>query len=73
MSSIDKLTHEQALVLTGFTGVLCIPNFADFHADVEKRLGHSVWTHQFASPEMKERVKDAYRDDFMAMLPEVAQ
>lgn len=61
-----KLTKDQAIILTGFTGVLCC-DFSDFHADVERRMGHPVWVHQFASN--KGKVKDLYRDDFLAMLP----
>lgn len=64
---MKKLTKEQALVLTGFTGVTCC-NFGDFHGDVEKRMGQPVWTHQFGDKEFMEKVKDLYRDDFFSML-----
>lgn len=63
---MSKLTKEQAIVITGFTGVLCC-EFSDFHADVEKRMGTPVWTHEFASN--RDAVKELYRTDFMAMLP----
>lgn len=63
---MNQLTLEQAIVISGYTGFLCC-NFGDLHGDVEKRIGHPVWTHQFATPEMRERVKTLYRDDFIAM------
>lgn len=66
---ITKLTVEQAIILTGFTGKLCCA-WGDFHGDVEKRLGHPVYTHQFAHKEVWEEVKEAYREDFMKLLPE---
>ena len=63
---MKMLTKEQALVVTGYTGVTALP-FGDFHGDVEQRLGHPVWTHQFADPEFMEKVKAAYREDFLRM------
>lgn len=66
---MEKITKEQAVVLSGFTGILMC-NFGDLHGDVEKRMGHPVWTHQFGSQEFSEKVKQLYRDDFMALLPD---
>ena len=66
---MQKLTREQALVITGYTGKLAI-NFADFHADVERRLGRSVMTNEFLLDEFFDAVRDLYRDDFMAMILE---
>jgi len=42
-----KLTKEQAVIISGYTGVL-ICDLADFHEDVKKRLRRPVWTHEFA-------------------------
>ncbi len=61
-----KLTKEQAIVITGFTGVTAC-KFSDFHEDVEKRLGYPVWTHQFASKELNEKIIEVYREDYLAM------
>lgn len=66
----ERLTQHQALVLTGFTGIMCVNSFSDFHGDVEKRLGRPVWTHQF--PSLNDEIKKAYEADFMAMLPDAA-
>ena len=66
MSDVLKLTKEQALILSGFTGVLCC-GFADFHEDVEKRLGRSVWTDEFGSQELNDEIKEAYKPDFMTL------
>jgi hypothetical protein len=60
---MKKLTKEQGIVLTGFTGKsMC--HFWDFHEDVEKRLGRPIWTHQFADKELWKEIKEAYRKDF---------
>ena len=60
------LTKEQALIITGYTMIHCCQSFGDFHADVERRLNMPVFTHQL--PDLADRIKDAYRDDFVAML-----
>lgn len=60
------LTKEQALIITGYTMIYCCQSFGDFHADVERRLEMAVFTHQL--PALADRIKDAYRDDFMAIL-----
>jgi hypothetical protein len=64
---MKKLTKDQAIVITGFTGITAC-QFSDFHGDVEKRLGHSVFTHQFANKEFMEKVQELYREDFLSML-----
>ena len=63
---MKKLTLEQAIVVTGFTGFMAC-KFSDFHEEVEKRLGRPIWTHQFADPDLWDEVKAAFRDDFVEM------
>lgn len=60
-----KFTKEQALAIMGFTGYTTT-NFSTFHEDVEKRIGHPVWTHQFADIEFSFKVKALYKDDFLS-------
>lgn len=62
-----KFTNEQALAITGFTGIAAC-NFGDFQADVEKRLGRPVFTHEFGDAQfVNEVVKPLYRDEFIGM------
>lgn len=65
---MTKITKEQALVISGFTGVLAC-KFSDLHEDVEKRLGRPVWTHEFVDPKTNAEIKKAYKKDFLDMLP----
>ena len=65
---MQKLTKEQAIVITGFTGFNACQSFSDFHGDVEKRLGRPVFTHQFGSKEFSEKLQELYRNDFMEMV-----
>lgn len=62
----DKLTMQQAIIISGYTGFMACP-FSNFHEDVEKRFGHPVWTNQFGSNEMSLKVRELYKDDFIAM------
>lgn len=63
-----KLTKEQKIVLTAYTGTLCC-DFSDFHEDVEKRLGQPVFTHMFGNKEFVDKhIKPLYKDDFMVMI-----
>jgi hypothetical protein len=64
--TVERLTREQAVILSGFTGIMCCP-FSWLHEDVEKRLGHPVWTHQF--PSLRQQIVEAYRDDFLSLCP----
>jgi hypothetical protein len=64
---MTKLTKEQAIVITGYTGITAC-NFGDFHGDVEKRLGHPVWTHQFGDKQFMEKIQELYRADFLEMV-----
>jgi hypothetical protein len=64
--AMQQFTKEQALAIMGFTGVATC-RFDIFHEDVERRLGRPIWTHEFASPQISEEVKAAYRADFIGM------
>lgn len=64
----QQLTKEQAIILTGFTGILCV-SFSVFHEDVEKRLGRPVFTHEFGDrPFFEGEIKELYRNDFMTLV-----
>lgn len=65
-----KLTKEQAIIITGYTGIFCFREFSHFQEDAEKRLGHPIWTHQFGDKEFANKIKEVYREGFIAMIPE---
>lgn len=62
----SKFTYKQALVIMGYTGVSTI-KFTEFHKDVQFRLGRAIYTHQFGDKSIVEEIKQAYREDFIAM------
>lgn len=62
----DTLSKYQATVISGYTGILMI-RFADYHADVEKRVGRPVWTHEFGNKEFSKEVKSMYKEEFLSI------
>lgn len=60
------LTKEQAIILTAFTGILCLENFSDYHQAVEAKLKRPVFTHEF--PQLSKEIKEAFRQDFMNLV-----
>ena len=60
----DKLTKEQAVIISGFTKILCC-DFSDLHEEIEKRFGRPVLTHEI--PFLMDDISDLFRDDFLAL------
>lgn len=60
---MTEFTEQQKIIITGYTGIMAVNDFSAFHADVEKRLGRPVWTHQF--PDLKDEIKEVYQADFL--------
>ena len=63
---MQRLTKEQAIILTGFTGIPMVDEFAIFHEDVEKRLNRPVLTHEI--PTLADEIKQLYSDDFKKLV-----
>jgi len=61
---VQKLTKEQAIVVSAYTGFLCC-DFSDMHKAVEKKFGHLVFTYEFASN--GEQVCKAFKEDFLKL------
>lgn len=58
------LTREDAAIIGAYTGICCGP-FSDVHEFVEKILGQPILTHEFASPALWEKIKEAAKPYFM--------
>ena len=61
-----KLTLEQAIIISGYTGILACA-FTHVHEDVEKRLNRPVFTHEFGSQEFKDELESVYKADFLSI------
>jgi hypothetical protein len=69
-NDMNKLTKEQAVVITGFTGVMVCNSFSDLQLEVDKRLGYSTWTHQYGDKTFADEVKALFREDFLKLTPQ---
>lgn len=63
---MQKLTSDQAAIIGAFTGITAGP-FSDIHAYAERKLGRPIFTHEFGSDGVSQELRDAARDDFIAI------
>lgn len=63
----QRLTKEQAAIIGAFTGITA-SNFSVIHEYAERKLGRSIWTHEFGSEEFASELKEAARVDFMSIV-----
>jgi len=67
--AVKKLTPQQCIILTGFTGILH-GEFEWFHEDLEKRLGREVQTSELGYPEFMQECRSLYEEDFNNLMPD---
>jgi hypothetical protein len=65
---IQKLTKEQAVIISAYTGILCC-EFPDLHEYIERKLNRPVWTHELANEKVMFELKEKSRADFLAICP----
>lgn len=63
------LTKEQALLISAYTGFLCVREFADLHAYIEKVLDRPVFTHEMADKELFVEIRAKLKEQFMDLIP----
>lgn len=61
---VKPLTPEQAAIVSAYTGYL-VGSFRDMHEYAERKLGRSIWTHQF--PSVSDELREAAKSDFIAL------
>lgn len=67
---MQRLTKEQAVIITGYTGIMTCNKFSDFHEEVEKRMGRPVWTHEMGDKVFFNQIKELFREDFLSLIPQ---
>lgn len=68
-----RLTRRQAAVIGAFTGISCGP-FEDIHEYVDSLPGFKgIGTISFAMEAVWARIKEACREDFLAICSELSQ
>ena len=66
---MKRLTREQAAVIGAYTGIICGP-FGDIQEYAKRILKRPIWTHEFASQELRDTLKQAATEDFRALCAE---
>lgn len=64
---MERLTKEQASIIGAYTGITVGP-FTHIHEYAEKVLNRPIFTHEFASRQLMDELKNASFDDFMKVV-----
>lgn len=62
------MTKKEAVLISSYTGFLLTKNFADVHKFCEDLLGRPIWTHEFASKEVQEEIKEKCKPMIIEMI-----
>jgi hypothetical protein len=66
---VPRLTKEQAVIITAFTGIMCC-DMQDLHEYAKRKLGITDDLGSMGIVMIADRLKHVARKDFMALLPE---
>ena len=61
------MTKQEGAILSAYTGIL-LTDFSVFHKYVEEILDRPVFTHELGSSVITERIKEASKQDFLALM-----
>ena len=61
------MNKREAAIVTAYTGCL-LGSFGDAHEYIEKIMGRPVFTHEMASKDVMNEIKEKSRDDFINLV-----
>lgn len=66
------MTHKEKIIATAYTGIMFVdgPELGEVYAYEEEKLGHGVIDIMHANKEFQQKVRNAVREDFLAMIGE---
>ena len=62
------MTHDEAVLISAYTGFLLTKNFSDVHELCEKVLGRSIFTHEFAIEETLKEIREKCKPMILEMI-----
>jgi uncharacterized protein involved in cysteine biosynthesis len=65
---MERLTKEQAVLISAFTGILCCESFGDLHEYIEKVAGRPVFTHEMGNRDFMEKIKEKVKPEFKKII-----
>ena len=68
------MTDKEKAIVTAYTGIAMLAGdkFDIFHRYIEEKMGRPIWTHELASKEVWEEIKEATREDFIGLCLETS-
>ena len=60
------MTYQECVVVSAYTGYLMC-DFDDMHKYIEEKMGRPVWTHEMAFEEVREKIREAVKPDFLSL------
>jgi hypothetical protein len=67
---MEKVTMEQAVIISAYTGILLCPVW-EMQKAVEKKLGRGILQVELLTEKLQEEIKEKFREDFIALAPVV--
>ena len=58
------ITKREAAIITAYTNYF-IGDFDEFHKYIQEILGRPVWTHELASIEVVDEIREKSKNDFI--------
>lgn len=58
------MTEKEAAIVMAYTGII-IGSMSAFHRYAEKLIGHSIFTHEFSSKDLMNKIKKLSKEDFI--------
>ncbi len=70
--SLEKgiiMTKHECAVVMAYTGIAMLQgdDLEIFYNYISEKLGKPVWTHELATEEMYHKIREACKDDFLAL------
>lgn len=63
------MTYKEAVIISAYTGVLMC-DFDDMHKYIEEKLGRPVWSHELASKEIQNEIRQKCKQEFLELCKE---
>ena len=60
------MKRREAAIVSAYTGIL-LGDFSDMHEYIETILGRPVFTHELASKQVMDEIREASKSDFITL------
>ena len=68
------MTDKEKAIVMAYTGIAMLvgDKFDIFHRYIEEKMGRPIWSHELASKEVWEEIKEATKEDFNRLCRETS-